>query len=484
MKAMNDNNLIFLISQPRAGSTLIQRMLGSHPEIHTTSEPWVMLHPLYAMKKTGIETEYSSDLALEGLADFLSQIKDGDAVYREKISQMYKALYGQVLGPTGKKYYLDKTPRYYFIINELFEIYPGAKFIILFRNPLAVLLSIVESWTKTEWYKLSEYKHDLLHAPDCLLQGLKILGHAALSLQYENLLMTPESEVKKLCEFIGVKFDKKIIEYNPGSLPRWQHGDQKTVYEKTKPDNVYSDKWMQSLNNPQSWRVAREYLDYLGKDRIDEMGYSFGELDAVLTKNKPAVNIDKHSVSLFTLLDNTRDALWERKQLQEQLRHREEQIRLKNEQIRQREEQVQQQLNNKDKIIQQQIQWREQQLKNKNAVIEQKNQQLEELEQRLKNKDTEIRQKENVVETKNAELREKDKLIEIKDVQLRQKDMIIASKDELLKQKDQFMESTNVQLRHEKHRVQELLNSYSFRLARMIILPCSILRKLFLKPKR
>lgn len=38
-------NLIFLISQPRAGSTMLQKVLGSHPEIHTVSEPWVALPP-------------------------------------------------------------------------------------------------------------------------------------------------------------------------------------------------------------------------------------------------------------------------------------------------------------------------------------------------------------------------------------------------------------------------------------------------------
>jgi len=50
-------NMIFLISQPRAGSTLSQRMLGSHPDIYTVSEPWLMLHPLYPLRSEGHQAE-------------------------------------------------------------------------------------------------------------------------------------------------------------------------------------------------------------------------------------------------------------------------------------------------------------------------------------------------------------------------------------------------------------------------------------------
>ncbi len=40
--------MIFLVSQPRSGSTMLSRMLGSHPEIHkkkTAREAWGPLSP-------------------------------------------------------------------------------------------------------------------------------------------------------------------------------------------------------------------------------------------------------------------------------------------------------------------------------------------------------------------------------------------------------------------------------------------------------
>lgn len=70
------NNLIFLISQPRAGSTMLQQMLGSHPDIHT-SEPWLMLHPLYALKSDGYQAEYDTRLAQEAMGSFVQTLPDG-----------------------------------------------------------------------------------------------------------------------------------------------------------------------------------------------------------------------------------------------------------------------------------------------------------------------------------------------------------------------------------------------------------------------
>ena len=53
-------NLILMISPPRAGSTMLQRILGSHSDIHTVSEPWLVLHPLYALRPEGIRQNTKS----------------------------------------------------------------------------------------------------------------------------------------------------------------------------------------------------------------------------------------------------------------------------------------------------------------------------------------------------------------------------------------------------------------------------------------
>ena len=59
------------MSQPRAGSTLLQRIIAGHPRVQTSAEPWLMLHPAYALEAAGHEAEYGASLAHAALVDFL-----------------------------------------------------------------------------------------------------------------------------------------------------------------------------------------------------------------------------------------------------------------------------------------------------------------------------------------------------------------------------------------------------------------------------
>jgi hypothetical protein len=313
-------NLIFLISQPRAGSTMMQRILGSHPDIHTTSEPWIMLHPIYALKQSGIETEYSSDLSLKASNAFISQLPGGMLEYNELLRGFYSKLYQRIIETSGKSYFLDKTPRYYFIIKELHQLYPEAKFIFLFRNPLAVLASIISEWTKRDWYRLSDYKFDLIDAPGYLLDGLAALKSSGISLSYEKFLSKPERSLKELSTSLNVKYYPEIINYGNAPDAKWNFGDQHTVNEKKRPDVFHSDKWKDILNDPQVWRIMDGYLKFIGKDRFEKMGYEYDIYIKILNENKPPVDIEKHSLGLWKLLDNTHSFLIENKQLRQQAR--------------------------------------------------------------------------------------------------------------------------------------------------------------------
>ena len=102
-------NLIFLISQPRAGSTLLQRMLAGHPEIHTTSEPWFMLPALYALRTTGIEAEYDVKRAWIGSQEFYKTLPEGTEAYWEAVRLMSTHLYKRALVPSGKRFFFGQN---------------------------------------------------------------------------------------------------------------------------------------------------------------------------------------------------------------------------------------------------------------------------------------------------------------------------------------------------------------------------------------
>lgn len=280
-------NLIFLISQPRSGSTLLQRILGNHPDIHTLSEPWLMLHPFYAFQRIGFQAEYGVDLARVGVQNFIQALPLGRDDYVEAIRRMYAYLYERALLSTGKRLFLDKTPRYYFIIPELLQTFPKAHFIILYRNPLAVLHSIINTWTRENLASLYDYKNDLRQAPNFLINGTKVLKNRCSIIHYEQLVSDPECMIQAICEQLQIKFVPEMIEYGHKNLAHWYYGDQKNVYENTRPSLAMMDKWRQALDNPQIWRLSNDYLQLIGQKTIEQMGYPYDEIMKVLKMHQP-----------------------------------------------------------------------------------------------------------------------------------------------------------------------------------------------------
>ncbi|MFD1701270.1 sulfotransferase [Halopseudomonas phragmitis] len=279
---MRDDQLIFMISLPRSGSTMLQKILGTHSEIYTRSEPWLMLHPLYALKNDNIQTTYNARLAADGVHDFISGMgEDGESLYYQNIQSCYLSMYEPYLQSSGKSRFLDKTPRYYEVFDELQRTFPRAKFIIIYRNPLAVLNSILETWVKGRFELLKGYKSDLEQGLEFLTRDFSNYTNT-YCVYYEELLASPEDQARLLFDFLELDFDPQCINYGKAPAEKWLYGDPKTVYEKDSPDAVHADEWVNKLSNPESYKVIAEYFQWLGKDRLEQLGYDADQLEAQL----------------------------------------------------------------------------------------------------------------------------------------------------------------------------------------------------------
>jgi hypothetical protein len=154
--------LIFIISQRRAGSTLLQRVLAGHPLVQTSAEPWLLLHPVNALREKGIQTECGHDGTYVGLGDFLAHYADGKATYLDAVRAMAQVLYDRALQGTGSTCFLDKTPRYCLIISEHRDLFPEAAFIFLLRYPLAVFCSAMSVWPQDQYWPHLASRFDLI----------------------------------------------------------------------------------------------------------------------------------------------------------------------------------------------------------------------------------------------------------------------------------------------------------------------------------
>ncbi len=286
---LRGENLIFLLSQVRAGSTMLQRMLASHPEIHTASEPWLMLHPLKAWHENDYYTVGDEEkFERATLLDFLQALPEGEDAYIEGVRRMYSYLYGRALQPSGKRYFLDKTPAYYTIIPDLYRVFPEARYIIMFRNPLAVFASVLDRWIQGDWLKLHIFAHDLLEAPRLLVRGSEQLGDRRVIVRYKPLVENPGAEVQRICAAMGMAFVPEMIHYGRTELPRWRLGDEGEIYQQERPTDRNVSKWIQGLEHPQVWRFTSDYLHALGRETIEQMGFSYDDCQRILVARRPS----------------------------------------------------------------------------------------------------------------------------------------------------------------------------------------------------
>jgi len=261
---------IFLISLPRSGSTLLQKMLSVHEEISATAEPWLLL-PFWAMRRPDAgRSVYSHHTAARAINDFIASINYGDEVFEKAIGDFGRTLYSH--SSKGNKYFLDKTPRYYLMARTLSRAFPEAKFIILLRNPLAVLASICETFNKGRfWWPDFWIDWDVGHNLLAELVTDKLPDMYVL--HYEDLVMSPEEYLESLCEWLGITYTKYMISNYRESIMSGRMGDTKGINKYARVSTASVDRWRGFFNTKFRRKVALSMLDRIGERNLSILGY-------------------------------------------------------------------------------------------------------------------------------------------------------------------------------------------------------------------
>jgi len=301
---------------------MLQRILGTHPAIHTVPETWLMLHPIYALKQDGVVAEYEAPVARHALRGFMTQIEGGEESYVAGLRDMAASLYGKALEPSGKALFLDKTPRYFHIVPELRRVFPNAKIILLLRNPLAVLSSVLGTWfgKDLKTFEASYNYQDMMRGPQLLAEAKEALGDQAFVLSYEKLVTDTEPCLRVLCEWLDVPFVPEMVDYGSSCVPRSEFGDQTSVFKHGRPVHDYLDTWTRELVAGNLADFARAYLKSLGPELIGKLGYSFDALQAGLQADPASGTADTDKSQNLDALNRRGESLAEEGNLDEAMK--------------------------------------------------------------------------------------------------------------------------------------------------------------------
>ena len=296
---------VFIFSTPRAGSTLLQRMLACHQKVATSPEPWILL-PLLSMsddidnnandngsnddaEKYSSSTQnttlanYSFATSTTAINNFAYNINrksttNNSLNYNELLKNFVMSLY-LASAENDEEFFVDKTPRYYYIIDQIITIFPKAKFIFLFRNPLQTYASVLTTWNNNNFYKLYRNLDDLYLAPKLLSAAYELHQDKSIAINYDNLVRHPDETLKKIFDYLNIEaLTSEELNLSKQKFASNQMGD-KTGQKKYKAVSTNSIKnWHKILNNPiRKWYLKR-YINHLGTNVENIYGYSASEL--------------------------------------------------------------------------------------------------------------------------------------------------------------------------------------------------------------
>ncbi len=218
---------IFILSPPRAGSTLLRVMLGGHPRLFSPPELELLSFNTMAEREAAFPGRDS--FWLEGLLRAVMEVRHCDvAAAREIVAaaiengwttqRFYRQLQEQLDGRT----LVDKTTTYALDLNVLRraeEAFEKPFYIHLLRHPYASVRSFDEVKLDELFFR-HPHSFERAELAELIWQASheNILHHLAevpaerqIRIRFEDLVRQPEAELRRLCDALGIDLDPAMV---------------------------------------------------------------------------------------------------------------------------------------------------------------------------------------------------------------------------------------------------------------------------------
>lgn len=233
---------IFIVGNPRSGTSMMRAILGNHPEIYAFQHELHFFEGLCASKNLyrRINLAEAAELTARLLCvetlgwwrqreyqAFLIQAHTMLLTWPENVLSPIE-IYKQFLHTTAtaheRKIPCDKTPQYIFYLHEIFENFPQAKVIHLIRDPRDVLHSQKYRWkqqyaSKRPWLEiLRTWGHyhptiiSYLWRNIIKTSSQWVADPRVYIVKFEDILQNPEEELRKICTFFGLAYTSQMLE--------------------------------------------------------------------------------------------------------------------------------------------------------------------------------------------------------------------------------------------------------------------------------
>lgn len=189
---------VFVLCTLRSGSTLLRVLLNSHSCLHAPHETHLRYISVHLDQKWSERSMKAMGLDPRGLEYLL-----------------WDRLLDRTLARSAKPTLVEKTPNNVFIADRLRECWPDARLLFLLRHPAAIARSRLAVLGERGD---PDANVDLIRRYCDALEAAR-RAYPGHTLRYEELTAEPERELRAVCAYLGVRFEREMLEYG-----RFRHG--------------------------------------------------------------------------------------------------------------------------------------------------------------------------------------------------------------------------------------------------------------------
>ena len=211
----------FIVGAFRSGSTLLRMMLSSHSRLTIPPETWYLIplvrqfpidRPLHPAEIESVVSTMTThyrwpDMKLDA-REFRRRVSLLTEPYLRDLPEV---VYRSFLDARGKVRWADKSPPYIEIVPELARMYPGARFIHLFRDGRDVTKSFhATGWAGSRW--LHDSTRQWTRALEWHWRWVRSeFRDLILPVRYEQLVLETEPTLREICRFVGEEFESQML---------------------------------------------------------------------------------------------------------------------------------------------------------------------------------------------------------------------------------------------------------------------------------
>jgi tetratricopeptide (TPR) repeat protein len=214
MGGVDKKSPIFLIGFPRSGTTLLDTILRSHPQISVVEEKPMVGVMAGVMSKAFAQVPTIQNLNTLSGSDIHSL---RDIYFKELAKHLDRADSG--------KFVVDKLPLNLVHADIIHRVFPDAKFILALRHPCDCVLSCFMQTFKPNDAMANFLSLDQSARLYAAVMGLWSTYRQKLdldvhALKYEDLVKDLEGTCKSLISFLGLEWDDNLRHYQKTALGR------------------------------------------------------------------------------------------------------------------------------------------------------------------------------------------------------------------------------------------------------------------------